>query len=441
MVFVGVSGIAVILNALIKLFVYNCFHLPAWNYSNKYIIWDFEHLFESIKTFVLGFLVQNKGLFQETVYMKILILSLVIIIGVSITDTIKYKQITSCFLGILMELSVFALYFYSGNYKIVTRSLVAYGLFSAFAIAVLFKSIRTEIYKAAICILAFGVVFNQSLEIQKLYKADHERYLYDVNMARMIHEDVLDVCNGLPSVPVVFIGNPLPYIQIPNERDDVNLRSIFSDNNDGSSIRIHPFFHMIGIDYLAPWEGDMTPDKYTNFSNNEYTKRAIEYAKYMPSWPEYGSVMNADNLVIVKLGALQLQQYTEKKDIENIYVKGKTEASATCKIYNAKMSGNFIYISGYAYFDDFSSLGSEIKVLLENGEKQLLLATKQSKNSIPNEHGKYDTDENNMNAFSIWIDSNRYDDIKGNWRLKCLITNGSHYAEIEDCSVKEIVID
>lgn len=432
---------AVVLNTAVKFFIYHCFHLPAWNYSNKYILWDFKHIIGSAKTFILGFIIQNKTLFQETAYIKILMFSLVIIISISVVDSIKYKQITSVFLGILVELSVFALYFYSGNYKIVTRSLVVYGLFSAFAFTVLFKNVYLRTCKAIVCALAFIVVFNQSLELQKLYKIDYERYLYDVNLARMINEDVIDVCNGWPSVPVIFIGNPLPYIHIPNERDDVNLRSIFSDNNDGNSIRIHPFFHMIGIDYITPWTGDMTPDKYINFSDNEYTEEAIKHARYMPSWPEQGSVVKADDIVVVKLGALQLQEYTADENIKKIYVNGKTEASAVCKIYNARMSDNYIYISGYAYFDDFSSSGMEIKILLENGERQLLLATKQSPNLVLDEYGMYDTNENNINGFSVWIDSNQYDDIKGNWHLKCLITNGTHYAEVEDYSVKDMVIE
>lgn len=441
MVFIGVSCISVVLNTAVKLFVYKCFHLPAWNYSNKYILWDFKHLLVSIKTFILGFVIQNKNLFQDTVYIKILVLSLLIVISISVVDVIKYKQITSCFLGILIELSVFALYFYSGNFKIVTRSLVVYGLFSAFAFTVLFKNAHSRAYKNIVCVLAFIVVFNQSLELQKQYKIDYERYQHDVNLARMINEEIVNVCNGQPSVPVVFVGNPLPYSNIPNERDDVNLRSIFSDNNDGNSIRIHPFFHMMGIDYLAPWEGDMTPDKYINFGDNEYTKEAIKYARYMPSWPEQGSVINADNIVVVKLGALQLQKYTSEENIENIYVNGKTEASATCKIYNAKMSDNYIYISGYAYFNEFSSSGMEIKILLENKEGQLLLATKQARNSVPDEHGRYDTDVDNINAFSVWVDSNRYEDVKGNWHLKCLITDGTHYAEVEDDNIKDMVIE
>lgn len=441
LLFAGISVLSIVSNSILRMIVCKILKIDLHLYSNKFILWDFSNIKQQMAVFFGTLKDVWIGYFKDTFYFKVLIISVIIMIVIITIETVKRKNIGLLCSGLGSVISVFIFYIITGNVNMVTRTFVVYSIFSGFVLAMLFEWINIEKMRRLILFFIILTVFYQSREVQILFNEDYNRYIKDRNLAREINTAVEKEYGGVPSVPVVFIGEPLPYIEYPNIEDDVNMRSIFSQNKDGVSVRIHPFFKMQGYNYISPIENLMPDNAYT-LGENELTLKAKKLAENMAVWPEKGSVLAKEELVVVKLGPLQSQYYDisrEHFDAKLLDLKSHVSEKSVGSIQVAKFISEggkeWIYIKGEAYFTDRSSRSTRISVILENGNDHYIFATEQMPTANPGGFSIYDTAENNLNSFMLWkeippIISNKYkqDD---NWKIRLILTDGETVSILE----------
>lgn len=437
LIFAGVSIVSIVLNAVIKKVMVAILKISYLGYTEKFMVWDFSNLAASIKNFVIGLVNVFEKYWQNTFYFKVYIIAVVLFVAGTVIIAWRRKNLAVLFLGVCAIISTLIFYLITGNVNMVTRTFVVYAVFAAFVFAFLYEGSRVaHVEKIVLCLTVF-VIFYQSREIQQIYKDDYGRYIKDANMARDINAEIEKEWGGIPSVPVVFIGTPLTYIEYPNVEDDVNMRSIFHRNNDGKSQRVHAFFDMLGYHYVSPLVEELTIDNMLEMGECEYTHKAKQYAEDMDIWPAKGSVKATEDLIIVKLGPLEKQIYDMKEDeFERDVVKANCK-DADGRIQVARKEGNHIYIRGYAYFSELSSRGTRISIVLEKGDKHYILTTEQS---IAEGIGaEMDADGQNINAFLVW---NEVPELSpGKWEISILLNNGQHTSFIEDENMKYLEIE
>lgn len=444
MFFAGVSIASIVLNRTISRIICSILGLGLNQYTSKFIAWDFSNIKAYLSTFIYSLKVIFIHYFHNTFYFKVLLFSIVLIVLLITIEAVRKQNISLFCCGIASVCSVFLFYIITGNAKMVTRTFVVYSIFCGFVIMFVYEWIKTKKMKSFFLILVTFIVFYQSREVQVFYQADYNRYLKDSNLAHEINQEIVKQCDGVPSVPVIFIGSPLKYIDFPNTEDDVNMRSMFSDNKDGTSVRIHQFFNMLGYHYISPIE-DITPDNVYNMGNHSLTLKGKRIAETMPIWPQKGSVLEKEGLVVVKLGPIQ-NQYFNMSQLEfenelfisdkkiNKDVKGNIEISK-CVNESAKTK---IYIKGLAYFTDRSSQGSRISIILDKEDEHYILDTEQMPTMKSDTYSKYDTLEKNMNEFVIYREIPEIS--SGTWKVSIMLTNGEKISILDDDKMKEIMI-
>ena len=179
--------------------------------------------------------------------------------------------------------------------------------------------------------------------------------------------------------------------------------------------------------------------------NHSLTLKGKRIAETMPIWPQKGSVLEKEGLVVVKLGPIQ-NQYFNMSQLEfenelfisdkkiNKDVKGNIEISK-CVNESAKTK---IYIKGLAYFTDRSSQGSRISIILDKEDEHYILDTEQMPTMKSDTYSKYDTLEKNMNEFVIYREIPEIS--SGTWKVSIMLTNGEKISILDDDKMKEIMI-
>lgn len=436
-IFALVSCISIILNTLIKNIVLKVLAIDGIVYAQKFVVWNFADIKGSIMNFMYAFYIRITDMLQNDMFFQVLVMAIILFVVMSVFVSVKKRQPLIFILSVCVIISVFIFYVITGNANMVTRTFVVYGLFIAFVFAILYEILKEiKIARVLLIIASCFLVFYQSRELQQIYSDDYVRFLKDKQMAEDINEAIEEEWGGVPSVPVVFIGDPLPYIEYPNEEDEVHMRSVFSGNEDGKSIRLHSFFDMLGYNYLTPTGEEVDINSPTTFGTDKLTLKAIEYAKYMKEWPAEGSVYSTEELIVVKLGPVQSCSFdVEEKYIENLLSENVLETTAYINI--ARQEGSKLYIRGYAYFDEISSKGTRISILLENEDTQIWVSTEQYFDATLANVSSYDAEYNN-NGFYIY--KNVPELKEGKWQIKVLLENGNYKVLNDELNVQEIQI-
>lgn len=147
--------------------------------------------------------------------------------------------------------------------------------------------------KGAVLAAIMVATMNQSLLSARLYYTQYVQYEEDVQLAEKITDRIEQLGFGeIPEEPVVFIGSRTPQ-KNPScfQSDQLELigRSFFEvsyGTNHGTWV-MRNFLKSLGYPYVLP--------------NLEQEQLAEKTAADMPSWPDKGSVIEKDGVIVVKL--------------------------------------------------------------------------------------------------------------------------------------------
>ena len=163
--------------------------------------------------------------------------------------------------------------------------------------------------QADICRIIFYLacvicVFYGTKESNLHFREDYKRYERDVDVARNVNYDLEKLAGRTPDVPVIFLGQPEAYGDM-DPRGEFALESIYSNNEQGQSIRIHPFFRMLGYNYPDVLTEEITPNNLKTRSDSPLIAEAREESLTMPAYPYEGYIRVMEDKIIVKLGNIE----------------------------------------------------------------------------------------------------------------------------------------
>lgn len=148
------------------------------------------------------------------------------------------------------------------------------------------------------CIIMIAVIvvtMNQSIMSARLYYTQYVQYESDVALAVKITDRIEQLNLGeIPQEPVVFIGakgawrNPACIDSTQLELIGHSFFEVSYYTAHGTKVMLN-FLKTQGYPYMQP--------------TTEQMEQAEKTAESMPSWPDTGSVMEKDGIIIVKLGA------------------------------------------------------------------------------------------------------------------------------------------
>lgn len=181
-------------------------------------------------------------------------------------------------------LSPFILSIYMGNGQI-PRMQFSYQFVIAMGIYIFSLVFDKKLLAIILSLFGFYVAFNQSYIVNRLFYTEQIKYEDDVRLADKISEKIELLNLGeIPEYPVVLVGGHRS--KVPNQlRGEFLGLSWFEYGGD--SHRALGFMRTIGYPYIT--------------ATDEETQRAKEIAQTMDVWPNNGSVIFKDGLIIVRL--------------------------------------------------------------------------------------------------------------------------------------------
>lgn len=300
--------IAAIITKILAYMIAYAINFPFSDYgSASYFMWSrftsFQDLVESIRLLKNNY----QYYFNRYVSIKFFTVSCIWWIGVAIYQIVKRKYEKSIYaLGIIV--TSFAMYIITGNGGLPLRIFTSYYISVVGAwmyIYIILEDFKRPQLKGTLqnifLICSFLMIFYMTKETNEYYQLDYKRYLRDVDVARTINYDLEKEIGVTPNVPVVFIGQPKQYGDI-NTEGEIALNTIYSNNYDGESIRIHRFFDMLGYEYPDVFDEEITMLNYGDRSNNELIKKAKEISGEMAEYPYEGYIKILDDMIIINLG-------------------------------------------------------------------------------------------------------------------------------------------
>lgn len=199
-----------------------------------------------------------------------------------------------CILGV----APFAMWIALTSTSLPLRTLLALPMLAAYAYYLLLDALlavsekhQLDIFYYAACFIALLLAFNQVQIINELFFRESERAQADITMAQSIAEDIEHKIDGRIDRPIVFIGcydiakdNDYFY-QNPSTNNywggDVLGYSLWRRASEPD--RMHGLFLMAGYDLEFE------------------TPKANESVKPKAVWPEYGSIVEEDSRIVVRL--------------------------------------------------------------------------------------------------------------------------------------------
>lgn len=163
---------------------------------------------------------------------------------------------------------------------------------------------QSGIYRGIFYLVCVGCVFYGTKESNLHFREDYKRYERDVDVARNVNYDLEKLAGRTPDVPVIFLGQPEEYGDM-DPRGEFALESIYSNNEQGQSIRIHQFFRMLGYNYPDVLTEEITPNNLKTRSDSPLIAEAREACLTMPAYPYDGYIQVLEDKIIVKLGEVE----------------------------------------------------------------------------------------------------------------------------------------
>ena len=433
---VGIMVFCMIVNAVFCKVMQHLLGLEGDTYTDKFLRWNFHDLLGSINALLLDLKRNFIKYYHEYFYFKMYLLAICLLLILGVVMSIRKKNWLIFLLAVGEIATTFVFYLITGNANMVTRTFVVYAVFVAFVIALCYELMPKKALKITALILSFLIVFYQSKEINEFLNQDYGRYVKDKNLAGEIHREIERVYGGVPGLPVVFIGQPLGYVEYPNTEDDVNMRTIF-ENVDSDSLRIHRFFDMLGYHYENPLKEEITIANAEEIETNEITQRAMITAQDMPVWPQEGSVTVTEESIIVKLGPVHCRSY--EGTLEDLMQEEGIEEDGTVKggLDVARTDTGAIYIKGWGCFENRAPAGTRICVVLSGETNSYVLSTEQTPVTDPARMSSEYKNSENLNGFWVYGDYPQIEN--GVYEVNLLLSSGNQQSILTN--LQQIVVD
>ena len=221
------------------------------------------------------------------------------------------KHILKAVYAIGIIFASFAMYFITACGNLPLRIFTSYFISVAGAIIYIYwiidhlgKEQYKKVIKAAFVFACAFCIFYQTKESNEYYQLDYKRFLRDQDVAKTVNYDLEKMVGITPDLPVLFLGQPEQYGDMEIE-GEVALATIYSNNQDGESIRIHRFFSMLGYEYPDVIDGEITIFNMEERKNSHLITDAKVLAAEMPCYPYDGYIRVLDDKIIIKLGNIE----------------------------------------------------------------------------------------------------------------------------------------
>ena len=292
--FVLVFILAFVCNQILGKVIMNYMHIEPTEYLMEQIHWgkapvkeNLARIFAHVKAVYMG-----EGIFYSKAYALLSFLFLF----TAIYQGIKKERgrftylliVVFCMIGPFLLTIIMA----GASAARVQFSLPFLSGFFFWYLVAIWKKKSKFIFIVFLC-LGFLVSMKQSLMSARLYYTNYVQYQEDVRLAVKISDriDQLDL-GELPKEPVVFVGRRLPQANVSAiPSDDLELigKSFWElsfGTSHGTWVMNH-FLDAVGYSYVYP--------------TKEEVEKAEVIAKQMPIWPNTGSVVARDGIIVVRL--------------------------------------------------------------------------------------------------------------------------------------------
>ena len=123
--------------------------------------------------------------------------------------------------------------------------------------------------------------------MNRIYFNDYIRYQYDCTVGNEIMLEIEKSGYDYHSKPVVFIGAKQPDAIAMDQHDTLGMKGSYFLWDDGNNGRISGFLKTLGYTVLT--------------SSTDQKQVAVNASQMMAIWPNEGSIIEKDGVIIVKL--------------------------------------------------------------------------------------------------------------------------------------------
>ena len=206
------------------------------------------------------------------------------------------RKLGTFFFSAALAASPFFLYIAMGTYKTHGRVLLALALSGAVELVLILRDIRPGFWKKAAKVAVILVILANISNMNRIYYYESLVYEYDVKTADTVMYDIEREGLDYHSKPVAFVG--MREMDVLPIQKSGTLGGSFFSWDDGNEKRMIDFIKTRGYVLIQP--------------TGEQMAAAAEYSGQMNCWPMDGSILETDQMIIVKFS-----EPTEKWYITN----------------------------------------------------------------------------------------------------------------------------
>lgn len=229
-----------------------------------------------------------------------------------------HKQVLKCLYAVGVVVASLAMYIITANGALPIRIFTVYFVAVTGAVVCIFDYLHRQkmdekgsqskrwlnVCRGVLIVGCVISVFYATKESNLHFRDDYKRYQRDVSVAQTVNYDLQKLVGVTPDVPVIFLGQPEGYGDL-DPRGEFALESIYYDNQQGQSIRIHRFFDMLGYKYPDVMDEEVTPENIQERKEHPLIVQAREQSQGMPVYPYDGYIKVLPDKIIIKLGEVQ----------------------------------------------------------------------------------------------------------------------------------------
>ena len=269
--------------------IYGVGHSP---YTAGYLGHDFSQGFRSVLLHVVYVL---RSLYQSDETMRMIFIISIILLIVSIINSIRKKNMLIFFAAVFLCLSPFLLAILLGNKYMPVRTFLHIALFFGFSLFYIYDTLRRFpiigiVLKYCIAVIFSIVILNQVIRMNTIFYIDFERYQWDRHVSQTIITDINRV--NEEDKPILLLG--IKNFEHPYGVYDAVGHSFFKWDRSGrldlelSSTRILKFWEFLGYDFTIARVSDYD--------------LLFEFFESMPAFPLDGYIIDAGDFIIIKIG-------------------------------------------------------------------------------------------------------------------------------------------
>ena len=272
-------------------------------YTTRFFAHDFSQGLISVLFRIVGGI---GNMYRVSNTMRMIFIISIVLLVVSVIDSIRKKNIVIFLVAALLCLSPFLLPILLGNMNLPLRTLMHIALFFGFALFYTYDTLRRIpiigiVLKYCSAIIIASVILRQVILMNTIFYIDFERYQWDRQVSYTMITDINRI--NTEDKPILFIGQI--DFNHPYGTYEFIGRSIFWWDRFGilhSELRsdhVLTFWNFIGYQFtVAP-----IPDY----------DLLLEWYESMPAFPQEGYIIDTGDFILIKVGeGTNLVRYVEQ---------------------------------------------------------------------------------------------------------------------------------